>query len=102
MTKSILTDCVHEQNRSAWEAVGQLAERAGLEVRHNATSKANYAGYHRYVVLEQGTANYACNSKACLYYAEAPYSRYFKPSVSGELDAITEVYEFLSDYLEGV
>lgn len=91
---------VHEQNAAVAEAVAQAAQEAGLAIRHNASGLGNHDGYHRWVVLKPETVsetNYSCRSKGCLYYSQARYARWGKPSIIQEREALLDVLEFLQE-----
>ena len=87
----------HPVNEELAQAVNDAAAKAGKGVRHNVTSWANHDGWHRYCVFSsQNPADYRCNSKACEQYWQVRYSRWGRPSVSGEAACLRSVLAYLN------
>lgn len=75
-----------------------LCSEIGLIYKHNQTSINSKDGYHRYVILDPSisdSVSKSITSKNCIFYSEARFSRYSKPSVLGECLALNEVKQFL-------
>jgi len=79
--------CSHEANRELWETASEKARALGLNIRHNTTCVVQWIGVHRYIIFVPGMG-WACNSRGCLAHWDTPYSRYCKPSISGEAACI--------------
>lgn len=95
---------VHSANEDLANEVAMLAEERGLVARVNQTNSPYnpFCGFHRYVLLRPGVSNdYSCRSRGCVKYTEAPHSRYSRPSVSGERQALTWLLHYLQEAQNG-
>ena len=87
----------HEETAELAEMVNEAASLVGKGVRHNVTSWGKHDGWHRYCVFsEHAPSDYRCNSKACEEYWQVRYSRYSRPSVSGEAACLRSVLAYLN------
>lgn len=93
-----LNNCFHESNSLLWSEIDKLAKKVNLSVRVNKQSLYNWKGVVSYVALRPGSSNYSRTSKSCLYYVSTPYSKYYKPSIKGEREALEMVKEELLSY----
>lgn len=90
---------VWEQNADLVAEVEQAAQAHGWKIKHNASTKVGFVGFHRYLILVPGLSDdTTIRSKACLCYTETPYSRYYRPSIKGEREAIEGLLQCIRDY----
>jgi hypothetical protein len=90
-----LNSCCHQANMGLWEEIDELAKIKKLFIRVNKQSFCNWKGVVSYVILRPGFSSYFRTSKSCLYHISIPYSKYYKPSIKGEKEALEMVKEEL-------
>jgi hypothetical protein len=87
---------VHKQNSNLAISVLAEAQERGLGVIRNTTGKANFDGYHRYIIFTPGSdKQVTIRSKHCILYEEVRYAKFGKPSIIGEKTALEALLEGL-------
>ena len=96
VSRGCLNDVAHEKNRDLWEEAGRVAQKLGLELRHNIANTTRWQGRHSYVILLAGAKNISRRSREAICHTWAFHSREGLPSIRGEREALEELLEQLT------
>lgn len=90
MEYGCLNKCVRKENFELWEKINNLACHEKLFVRANRTTSGGFVGRTSYVLLKN--KNFINrNSQHCIFYSEAPHSRFYQPSIKQEKEALEQL-----------
>ena len=90
----------HEENEELAKEVDILANKKDLKFYHNKSSSryGNFDGWHRYVIIDPKISqNKTIRSRGLIYYTEARFCKYFKPSIIRERIALTDLKAMLRE-----
>jgi len=86
----------HEENKKLAKEVSILANKKNYKFYHNRTSYGKFDGWHRYVIIDPKISkDTSIRSKGLIYYTEARFCKYFKPSIIRERIALADLKAML-------